>query len=385
MRRIIGITPEEKVFREQERISNILRCGAVNYFHIRKPHFSEQEMRNYLEAFALDIRKRLSLHDHFRLAEEMQIGGIHLNRRNPILPDNFNGQRISISCHSVEEVLEWKERCDYYFLSPIFNSISKQGYKSKFPPETLTALFREGVLDEKCCALSGVTHDKLQVLKEMGFSSAAMLSSLWELPKTIYISHQNSHFNYISGVQEALRGGIRFVQLRMKESSDEEVLAAARQLRNECDEHAALLTVNDRIHLLDSGLFDGVHVGRKDMPVAEAKKLTRNRYLLGATCNTFEEIVDAVQKGADYIGLGPFRFTETKKNLAPILGLAGYKRIMEMLRNANLSIPIYAIGGIALNDLTAIKATQVHGIALSSTILSSPNPQETVHSILQTF
>ena len=385
MRRIIGITPAEDVFREQERISAMIRSGRVTYFHIRKPNYSETQLRDYLQKFDDDVRQRLSLHDFHALAAEMRIGGIHLNRRNPVPQANTQGKRISVSCHSVEEVLQWKAQADYCFLSPIFDSISKQGYASHFSLETLQSLFKEQILDEKVCALSGVTYENLSLLEEVGFTSCAMLSSLWELPRTMFITHCNERFDYVSGALTALDGGIRFIQLRMKDANDDDVLAAARQLRPHCDRHAALLTVDDRIHLLDSGLFDGVHVGKNDLPVAEAKKVTGNRFLLGATCNTTEDIFQAVEDGADYIGLGPFRFTTTKKNLSTILGLDGYRQRLHDMHSQGIHLPVYAIGGITPTDLPELKETGIHGVAISSVILESSSPENTIKQIINLF
>lgn len=385
MRRIIGITPAEDVFREQERISAMIRSGRVTYFHIRKPNYSETQLRDYLQKFDDDVRQRLSLHDFHTLAAEMRIGGIHLNRRHPVPPANAQGLRLSVSCHSVEEVLQWKAQADYCFLSPIFDSISKQGYASHFSLETLQSLFKEQILDDKVCALSGVTYENLPLLEEAGFTSCAMLSSLWELPKTMFITHHNERYDYVTGALAALDGGIRFIQLRMKEASDEEVLATAQQLRPHCDRHAALLTVDDRLHLLSSGLFDGVHVGKNDLPVAEAKKVTGKRFLLGATCNTAEDIFQAAEDGADYIGLGPFRFTTTKKNLSTILGLDGYRQRLHDMHSQGIHLPVYAIGGITPTDLPELKETGIHGVAISSVILESSSPENTIKQIINLF
>lgn len=385
MRRIIGITPAQDVFREQERISAMIRSGRVTYFHIRKPDYSEEQMRAYLLPFDNDIREKLTLHDHHVLAEEMGIGGIHLNRRNPLPPTHLHGKRISVSCHSVEEVIQWKEKADYCFLSPIFDSISKQGYASHFSLKHLQSLFKEKILDDKVCALAGVTYENMALLEEAGFTSCAMLSSLWELPKTMFITHHNERYDYVTGALAVLEGGIRFIQLRMKEASDDEVLAAARQLRPACDQHAALLTVDDRLHLLETGLFDGVHVGKNDLPVAEAKQMTGHRFLLGATCNTYDDIRNAAHDGADYIGLGPFRYTTTKKNLSTILGLEGYRQRMDAMRADGIRLPVYAIGGITPADLQELKATRVHGVAISSVILDSSLPKDTINQIIKIF
>ena len=96
------------------------------------------------------------------------------------------------------------------------------------------------------------------------------------------------------------------------------------------------------------------------------------------TCNTFEQIVSAAKSGADYIGLGPYRFTSTKENLSPVLGIEGYRNIMRQCRQAGINIPIYAIGGIRTEDVTELIETEVYGIAISSLILQSSSPQKQI-------
>ena len=263
--------------------------------------------------------------------------------------------------------------------------MSKQGYTSAFAPGTLKKAFAEGLLNSKAVALGGVTRDKIPLLQEIGFSTCASIGDLWALPQTMFITHHNARYNYVDGAIAVLEGGLRFVQLRMKDATDEEVLAAAGKLRPACDRHGALLTVDDRIHLLESGLFDGVHVGKNDMPVAEAKKITGSRFLLGATCNTADDALKAVADGADYLGVGPFRFTETKQKLAPVLGLEGYENIMDTLREHNTNTPLYAIGGITANDLLPLKQAGVYGVAVSGMLLNSGETAIACREILDVF
>ena len=373
MRRI-GITPEQEVFREQERITAWLRSGEVEFFHIRKPQFTETQLREYLSLFPADVRERLTLHDHHHLAAEYGIGGLHLNRRNPYVAENLADKRISASCHSIGEFAKQQAHCAYCFLSPIFDSVSKQGYTSAFAPDTLKRAFAEGLLNGKAVALGGVTHEKIPLLQEIGFSACASIGDLWALPQTMFITHHNTRYNYVDGAIAVLEGGLRFVQLRMKDATDEEVLAAAVKLRPACDRHGALLTVDDR-----------VHVGKNDMPVAEAKKITGSRFLLGATCNTADDALKAVADGADYLGVGPFRFTETKQKLAPVLGLEGYENIMDTLREHNTNIPLYAIGGITANDLLPLKQAGVYGVAVSGMLLNSVETAFACREILEVF
>ena len=128
---------------------------------------------------------------------------------------------------------------------------------------------------------------------------------------------------------------------------------------------------------------DGVHLGKLDMPVAEARRLLGPEYLIGATANTFEDIKRGAGQGADYIGLGPFRFTQTKRNLSPVLGLEGYRTIMERCRNAGIALPVVAIGGITAADVEDILATGVTGIALSGALLQAENTLEETQRIIK--
>ena len=125
-----------------------------------------------------------------------------------------------------------------------------------------------------------------------------------------------------------------------------------------------------------------MHLGKHDMPVAEARRLLGNGFIIGGTANTFDDVKMHYEAGADYIGCGPFRFTTTKKNLSPILGLEGYRRIVSQMKEAGINLPIVAIGGITREDIPAILQTGVTGVALSGTILRADNPAEDTRRIL---
>ena len=182
MWRLIGITlPQyEDWEKEKQIIKTLLQNNEIEYFHIRKPEFTSEQMSLWLEDLPLAIRKRLSLHDCLEVAKEFQIGGVHLNARNNYTAHFAFEGRISRSCHSIEEVKKWKPKCDYVFLSPIYNSISKEGYEAKFSKEELRKAVKQGVIDEKVFALSGVEPSKFSELKEIGFSAAAIMGFLWK-------------------------------------------------------------------------------------------------------------------------------------------------------------------------------------------------------------
>ena len=118
---------------ETEQIAQLLRC-SISLVHIRKPQATVEETEHLIQAIPQEYHRRLVLHDHHELAMKYHLHGVHLNSRNPLPPQGWQGS-VSRSCHSLEEVKEWKERCDYVSLSPIFDSISKQGYRAAFSAE----------------------------------------------------------------------------------------------------------------------------------------------------------------------------------------------------------------------------------------------------------
>ena len=184
-----------------------------------------------------------------------------------------------------------------------------------------------------------------------------------------FITHNTGGYDELSGAEAVLRGGCRWVQLRMKDASDEEFLSAGRKLAELCRSFGARLILDDRVRLVEELGADGVHVGKNDMPVDEVRRLLGPGRIVGATANSFADIEAAAARGADYIGLGPFRFTSTKQKLSPILGLEGYRSVMSDCRDAGIVLPVVAIGGITAEDIPGIMAAGVHGIAVSGGLL----------------
>lgn len=196
-----------------------------------------------------------------------------------------------------------------------------------------------------------------------------------------FITHNNSRFNEVEGAKAALEGGCKWIQLRMKETSDEEFVAVGRVIGKMCKEAGAKFILDDRVHLVETLDADGVHVGKKDMPVREARKILGPDRIIGATANTLDDALKGVKDGADYLGIGPFRFTTTKQRLAPVLGLDGLTELMTKLREES-DIPVVAIGGIKDSDIRDIMRSGVTGIAVSGNILNAPSPKEKTEIIL---
>lgn len=165
---VIAITPPYFFSEEAEKINSILSEDRARFVHIRKPGADKDEIKSLLSNINPDFHKRLKLHDHFSLIDNYDLGGIHLNSRNPI---PYPGAKsISISFHSLEEI-DNKDNYDYFFLSPIFDSISKSGYKATFDLDKLPQIIK----GRKAIALGGVTPEKFSLLKSLGFQGAALL------------------------------------------------------------------------------------------------------------------------------------------------------------------------------------------------------------------
>ena len=197
-----------------------------------------------------------------------------------------------------------------------------------------------------------------------------------------FITHRSERYDEIEGAKAALQGGCRWIQLRLKDADTATVADSARQLAEICRQYGAKLILDDYVELVEATGADGVHLGKMDMPVSKARKILGNRFIIGATANSFEDIADAVESGADYIGLGPYRYTTTKKRLSPILGLEGYRDIMERCRETGITLPVVAIGGITEEDIAHLMRTGITGVAVSGAILSAENPAEYTHNLL---
>lgn len=150
--------------------------------------------------------------------------------------------------------------------------------------------------------------------------------------KLQFITHFTDTYSYLDSARMALEGGCRWVQLRMKHASDEETEAVAVEVQKLCRTYGATFLIDDRVELVRKLKADGVHLGKNDMPIAEARKILGKDFLIGGTANTFDDVQAHYEAGADYIGCGPFRFTTTKEKLSPILGLEGYRSIVQQMK-----------------------------------------------------
>lgn len=200
------------------------------------------------------------------------------------------------------------------------------------------------------------------------------------LHKLQYISQGSTPDTHIQNIKSVLDAGVKLIQLRLKNISDELYINYATKAKEVCHKYDAVLIINDNVTVAKSSKADALHLGLDDMSVLEAKQIVPTK-IIGGTANTFEHIKQRCTESVDYIGLGPYRFTSTKEKLSPILGIEGYQTIIQQMKKENLNTPIYAIGGIELQDIESIIHTGVYGIAVSGLLTNADNKEHLVKEI----
>ncbi len=186
-----------------------------------------------------------------------------------------------------------------------------------------------------------------------------------------YITQDTDIFSHAEQAELMFRKGVKCVQIRMKNSSESEIVFQAKEALVYARKYKGCLLINDSVEIAKEIEADGVHLGLNDMPIDEARKILGDQFIIGGTANTIDQILLQAKRGADYVGLGPFRHTTTKKNLSPIIGLEGYQQIGKALKEFDCEIPVIGVGGIRMEDIAPIKETGLFGVAISGALLQS--------------
>lgn len=199
--------------------------------------------------------------------------------------------------------------------------------------------------------------------------------------KLQYISQGNTVEEQITNIRKTLDNGCEWIQLRFKTQNTMDLFNLAESTKILCDVYSANYIINDNVYLAQQFEADGVHLGLTDMKLSEARQILGDTKMIGGTANTFADIQQRSAEQCDYIGLGPFQYTDTKENLSPILGIEGYRSILKKVKSKKIAIPIYAIGGIALENIEILMETGIYGIAVSSLITKSEKPKKLISQL----
>lgn len=189
-----------------------------------------------------------------------------------------------------------------------------------------------------------------------------------------HITQETVNFTHQECALRALKGGVKWIQLRVKDKTEKEVLAIAKEVKTLCNQYDAQLIINDYLEIAKELDLDGIHLGMTDTSTKVAREVLGKSKIIGGTANTLDHILYHYENGVDYVGVGPYRFTSTKDNLSPILGLDGYGEVLTELEKRSISLPVVAIGGIQIEDFQDIFTAGIHGIALASVINLATDP-----------
>lgn len=188
-----------------------------------------------------------------------------------------------------------------------------------------------------------------------------------------FITNTKCKTPVIDQVLAVIEGGCRWVQIRMKDASDEEISKVVEAIKPKCIETGTFLLLNDRVELAKTLNVGGVHLGKEDMPLSKARMILGAAAVIGVTANTIADVMAVSQLDIDYYGIGPFAETTTKEKLAPVLGLDGIRKICFEMEEKGVLIPHVAVGGITLDDVLPLLEAGVNGIAVSGAIAKAPD------------
>lgn len=198
-----------------------------------------------------------------------------------------------------------------------------------------------------------------------------------------YITNTSSPVPIVEQIKRVVKGGCKWIQIRMKDASDEEISRVVDEIKPLCIENEVFLILDDRVELAKSTDVGGVHLGKNDMLPSKARLLLGPAAVIGVTANTIDDIMAVHTLDIDYLGVGPFRYTTTKENLSPTLGIEGIKEISSKMRALNIELPFVAVGGITKDDLIPLLKAGCNGVAVSGAIAFAEDITQETESFIK--
>ncbi len=200
-----------------------------------------------------------------------------------------------------------------------------------------------------------------------------------------FITNTDCNVPVVDQVNAVIEGGCKWVQIRMKDASDDDIRKVVEEIKPKCIEKEVFLILNDRVELAKELNVGGVHLGKGDMPASKARMILGPAAVIGVTANTMADILAVSALDIDYYGIGPFRETTTKENLAPVLGLEGIRKICYEMNENNILIPHVAVGGIKYDDILPLLEAGVNGVAVSGAIANAKDIVKETEKFVSAF
>ena len=196
--------------------------------------------------------------------------------------------------------------------------------------------------------------------------------------KLQYISQGLTQKEQVNNIKSVLDAGVDWIQLRFKNADENTLTKTSEIIKKLSDHYTFTFIINDHPFIAKKVNADGVHLGLEDVEIATARNIIGDHKIIGGTANTIHHVLNRIAEGANYIGLGPYRFTTTKEKLSPVLGLGGYQGIMQVLHENKVKVPVYGIGGLLKEDLFELMNSGVYGIAVSGMLTNEKNKSELI-------
>lgn len=388
------ISPEADDPRELSVLEELFGHGLADY-HVRKPGWSRDQLAAYLRRVPAKHHPLLILHSHHDLAAEFGVGGVH-ERDDPAkgmaaTPRADVGRSLlrSRAVHDLPALQQAIDRYDRVFLGPIFPSISKPGHQPRLDQAALKRILARPRRAE-VFAVGGIAPPQLRQCRQLGFDGVAAHGAIWQDPAgpvvayrvlegtlrmeailaarlvpVMALTQDGIALSHAEQARALVDAGARWIQLRMKDAESLDWLNTAVEVVTICHDAGAICTINDSANAAIVSGADGVHLGRLDQDWVAARKQVGKDMILGGTVNNAEDAVRAADSGVlDYVGIGPLRFTPTKRKLAPVLGPDGIAALLPLLDG----LPAWAIGGVRPADLPALRHAGLAGVAVSSAL-----------------
>lgn len=201
------------------------------------------------------------------------------------------------------------------------------------------------------------------------------------MERLLYISQGKDPSEHIVNIRRMLDGGCKWVQLRIKNITAEELLPYADKAKIYCEEYQADFSINDYPEVARDVEAWGLHLGLQDIAVDEARTITGGNIKIGGTVNTIEDVRQRIKEGVDYLGLGPLRFTKTKQNLSPVLGFEGVNELMEFININDYKLPVIVVGGVIKPDVRDLLNSGVYGVGIATELTSADFPEDIISKI----